>query len=135
MQTKLAKVIFQEFMKLIFKSDQKFVESVKESLKLEIASSFSHLLTSEDFESLVIDNSDEDIQFHEDFDDMIESDEFNTFIETLYDLWIYMVLTDPPILLNTINTKELVQKKLGKSYDGQPIHQFYRKYWQKHQRM
>lgn len=86
MQTKLAKVIFQEFMKLIFKSDQKFVESVKESLKLEIASSFSHLLTSEDFESLVIDNSDEDIQFHEDFDDMIESDEFNTFIETLYDL-------------------------------------------------
>ena len=86
MQTKLAKVIFQEFMKLIFKSDQKFVESVKESLKLEIVSSFSHLLTSEDFESLVIDNSDEDIQFHEDFDDMLESDEFNTFIETLYDL-------------------------------------------------
>lgn len=111
MQSKLTKAIFQEFMKLIFKCDQKFVKDVKESLKSEITSCYKHLLSSEDYESLVVNNFDEDIQFHEDFDELLESSEFNTFIETLFDLWIYMVLSDPPVLLNTIDVQELSQKE------------------------
>ena len=103
MQSKLTKVVFQEYMKLIFHWNQDFVRSVKNSLFKEITENYKFLLSSDDYESIVVSS-----WLHNDMQDIIDSDEFYWFLESLYDIWIYMILTDPPITLNTTNIQDVV---------------------------
>ena len=45
-------------------------------------------------------------EFQDDFEDNIGSDEFNTFVTTLIDLNLHMILNDPPITLKVVGQKE-----------------------------
>lgn len=114
MEAKISRVIFQDYMKLIFHCDETFISKIRADLVSEIKTSFKHLLTVEDYESLVC-SEDEELTEHEDLIETLGSAEFASFISVLYDVCIYMILTDPPLVLNLCEMHEAKKDALSQT--------------------
>jgi len=90
----------------------KFNSIIKENLKLDVKQYYKHILGDEYYE-LVTEEEDGTFEFSDDFEEVLDSKEFKTLLNTIFELAVNMQLSNPPILLELINFEEILNANKG----------------------